>query len=551
MPNKLTVKETELQPLDRLAQLQNIPEELRLAKSWVHCSADKRPDLKYATPQDRADNLRSLDHLLKRPNAKTGGFQYWIGKESGFVFIDLDHCRNAETGDITAEARTVIERLNSYTEISASGTGIHIIARGVIPRDLPNRPPVEIYSGNHPNKLFMLTGDVLEMNYGIETRQDELNQLLNIEEVKRASVQPVTPFDPIWIENHVPSVNQLTSEPVKWVVDRMVPYGGLTMFLGAQGSLKSYTSLNLAQCIYGAVGVPWESASTFGKKSGRDPSSFFVGRRVAQGCPVLFLDRENPEGEIGQRARKMGIRLMPDFKYWGDFNPEGTTPEPDDPRLAAWAKEHRGLIIFDSLQDWYGDASEIDNTAMVKLMGKFRKLARTCAGVVLLHHKSLAGKKERTHEGRGGTAIVGLTDMAISVQESESDPSVLEFRASRFRMTAKWEIDARVHWQSGETPFFQFEVLRDENVADVIRKENRGKAIADREEQEAQNKLNAAITVELEKDPQTNLNALLKKVSADVKTTRYKVEKAVAELGWVATPDGFRRQVDFADETPN
>lgn len=58
----------------------------------------------------------------------------------GFVFvasddilgIDLDHVIDAK-GKIKPWARTVIEKLNSYTEISPSGTGFHIFIRGTKP----------------------------------------------------------------------------------------------------------------------------------------------------------------------------------------------------------------------------------------------------------------------------------------------------------------------------------------------------------------------------------------------------------------------------------
>lgn len=49
------------------------------------------------------------------------------------VGIDLDNVRNPETGVITAEAMAIITRFNSYTEVSPSGTGVHIWVRGHLP----------------------------------------------------------------------------------------------------------------------------------------------------------------------------------------------------------------------------------------------------------------------------------------------------------------------------------------------------------------------------------------------------------------------------------
>jgi len=59
----------------------------------------------------------------------------------GFVFtaddpligIDLDDCRNRETGDPTTWASQIITQIDSYTEVSPSETGYHILITGSLP----------------------------------------------------------------------------------------------------------------------------------------------------------------------------------------------------------------------------------------------------------------------------------------------------------------------------------------------------------------------------------------------------------------------------------
>src|SRR5262249_53715707 len=51
----------------------------------------------------------------------------------GFAGIDLDGCRNPETGDITAWADDIIQSLDAYVEVSPSGTGLHIFVLGKVP----------------------------------------------------------------------------------------------------------------------------------------------------------------------------------------------------------------------------------------------------------------------------------------------------------------------------------------------------------------------------------------------------------------------------------
>lgn len=56
---------------------------------------------------------------------------------SRVMYIDLDDVRDPETREITHEAAWIIERLASYTEVSRSRTGLHIIVIGHLPDGVP------------------------------------------------------------------------------------------------------------------------------------------------------------------------------------------------------------------------------------------------------------------------------------------------------------------------------------------------------------------------------------------------------------------------------
>src|SRR6202030_840559 len=54
-------------------------------------------------------------------------------QDSGIVFIDFDHVRNPESGEIAPWASAIITALDSYTEVSPSGDGVHVYALGKLP----------------------------------------------------------------------------------------------------------------------------------------------------------------------------------------------------------------------------------------------------------------------------------------------------------------------------------------------------------------------------------------------------------------------------------
>jgi primase-polymerase (primpol)-like protein len=76
-----------------------------------------------------------------------------------FVGIDLDTCRNPETGEIAPWAQKIIERAQgNYVEVSPSGRGLHIITRGSVRGGGMRKGPIEIYSRG---RFFTISGRTL------------------------------------------------------------------------------------------------------------------------------------------------------------------------------------------------------------------------------------------------------------------------------------------------------------------------------------------------------------------------------------------------------
>jgi len=65
---------------------------------------------------------------------KYNGLGFVLTKEAGIVCIDLDGCIG-EDGKISDKAMYIVKILNSWTEVSQSGKGLHIFVRGKKPTD--------------------------------------------------------------------------------------------------------------------------------------------------------------------------------------------------------------------------------------------------------------------------------------------------------------------------------------------------------------------------------------------------------------------------------
>ena len=147
-------------------RVENIPRELKVRPQWVVWKAvGEKPDkVPYSAETGRRASSSELMTWSTFPEALEA---YESGEYAGlgFVFcsgdpytgVELDGCVD-EHGQIAGWALEIARYLDSYTELSATGTGLHIIVRG----DVPNRRKgeVEVYSSK---RFFAVTGHVVEV----------------------------------------------------------------------------------------------------------------------------------------------------------------------------------------------------------------------------------------------------------------------------------------------------------------------------------------------------------------------------------------------------
>ena len=111
-------------------------------------------------PRDRTHRASSTDPTTWSSYEATEGHE-----KIGFVFteddpycgIDLDDCIDPETGKMSKEARLIVGRFASYTEVSPSGTGVKIFVKARVPGPRRKNPQkrMEIYDRG---RFFAITG---------------------------------------------------------------------------------------------------------------------------------------------------------------------------------------------------------------------------------------------------------------------------------------------------------------------------------------------------------------------------------------------------------
>lgn len=166
-----------------------IPEALRNRPQWK-VTTKKNPGFGWNLTENLRTYDKACDHARK---IDADGVIYIVLEEDPYTFVDLDKCRDPETGLIEPWAQEIVDRLDSYTEASSSGTGVHIVVEATKPGvrcKTHALPTFEMYGDVRP---ALLTGDRLNDN-GIEPRQDAIDDLY------RSVFPPETPRDPVDIE---------------------------------------------------------------------------------------------------------------------------------------------------------------------------------------------------------------------------------------------------------------------------------------------------------------------------------------------------------------
>ncbi|MEW4570100.1 hypothetical protein AB1L88_19720 [Tautonia sp. JC769] len=140
----------------------------RWAKTPIRCSTGRRANVtdpaRWATYEEAVECYR---------RGKLDGVGFAFADGGMLTGIDLDKCRDPESGELEPWAEEIVTELDSYTEVSPSMRGLKVFVRGGLPEGAGRRRgKVEMYSRA---RFFTVTGHHLAGTpRTVESRQEGL-----------------------------------------------------------------------------------------------------------------------------------------------------------------------------------------------------------------------------------------------------------------------------------------------------------------------------------------------------------------------------------------
>ena len=221
-----------MKPTDDI--LANVPAALKEHPRWVtwkYVERDGKPTKCPFNPKtggaadstDPATWATFDEALAAYQKDSLDGVGFVFAADGDFAGVDLDDSIDPATGQLKAWARQVVERLNSYTEVSPSGGGVKVFVRARKPGARCRKPyhdgEVEMYDSA---RFFTVTGRRLpDVSAGVEARQDELVALYqevfgpNGEAIRGADPSPEPPASASHAPAHPPdAAPRLTDEAI-------------------------------------------------------------------------------------------------------------------------------------------------------------------------------------------------------------------------------------------------------------------------------------------------------------------------------------------------
>lgn len=194
-------------------------------------------------------------------------------------------------------------------------------------------------------------------------------------------------------------------EEAKWLVEDLIPAGGIVAVSGAPASYKTWFILNMALSV--TQGTP-----------------LFDRFQTEQGN-VLLIDEENDGRTLQERfivlEKKSDLQLHVLSLYEFMLTPKMVKD------LILYAKKHNiKLVIFDSLVRIHA-SEENSATDMAKVTRLLKRIAKEDIAVVFTHHNRKPGPKQfgGSQEMRGSSDILASVDAHLTIDRKQGENTIV------------------------------------------------------------------------------------------------------------------------------
>ena len=194
----------------------------------------------------------------------------------------------------------------------------------------------------------------------------------------------------------------IQDEPVKWLIDKVLPVGSFSALYGPPGSFKSFHALHIAHCI--ATGTAW------------------MGNEVTEAGGVLYIAGEG-FGGVGARIKACKQHHQteagaPIYVIRHQLNLRSSVEDFNALMLAVETLVMDTgidfkLIVIDTLARSFGGGDENSASDMMQFVvtcGHIQKIVQDAA-LMILHHSG----KDSSRGMRGSSALLGAVDTELEL----------------------------------------------------------------------------------------------------------------------------------------
>lgn len=235
-----------------------IPEELKKCPHWVcwrsepdpksHSGIKKIPINPKTGGQAMSNNPETwsdFENAVMASKKYSGiGFMF---SGSGYFGVDLDDCSNEIDGYLRGEKNFVsdfVDSLRSYTELSQSGHGLHIICKGRLPEGARRKGKFEMYD---KGRYFIMTGNPLDPDTVLPVA-DCTESIKYLHEKYLSAEKPKKTTSGVGFNTHSISINMAVSEIIEKALASKTGYKFKKLYSGDFSDYPSQSEADMAFC---------------------------------------------------------------------------------------------------------------------------------------------------------------------------------------------------------------------------------------------------------------------------------------------------------------